>query len=400
MIIILFKRPYREHKISNKERKREKKMEKILKENQPWIDSVWGKIEKKLFVTAELSKNKIPYTTKAGVHDDKSNALSSWTNGFWSGLMWLMYKKTGNQRYKLAAENVEKKLDKVLFSYEELYHDVGFMWHLSAGANYKITGNLESKNRNLIAAAALASRFNVDGGFIRAWNDENATGWSIIDCMMNLPLLYWASEEIGDPRFRQIAMHQADKTMEHHIRADGSVYHVVEYDINTGEFLGTPHTQGYNAACSTWSRGQAWAVYGFVLSYIHTGKQEYLDTAKKTAHYFISAVCTEGYIPKCDFRSPESPDYLDTSAGVIAACGLIEIAKAVSEYEKKLYIKAAINILKAIEAEHCDWSDKEQSIVQNGMEFYKKGEHISMIYSDYYFVEAIYKLTGGDLLFW
>lgn len=375
-------------------------MEKILNENKKWIDSVWEKIEKKLFVTAELSKNKIPYTTKDGVHDDKSNSLSTWTNGFWPGLMWLMYKRTENERYKLVAEIAEKKLDKVLFSYEKLYHDVGFMWHISAGANYKITGNLESKNRNLVAAAALASRYNVDGGFIRAWNDENAAGWSIIDCMMNLPLLYWASEEICDPRFRQIAMHHADKTMENHVRPDGSVIHVVEYDINNGEVIGFPHTQGYEPKTSSWSRGQAWGVYGFVLSYIHTGKQEYLDTAKKVAHYFISAVCAEGYIPKCDFRAPDSPVYLDTSAGAIAACGLIEIAKVVPEYEKKLYINAAINILKAIEKDHCVWTEKEQSIVQNGMEWYKKGVHVPMIYSDYYFVEAIYKLMGEELLFW
>ena len=372
----------------------------IIESEKVWIDSVWNKIEKKLSVTAKLSKHKIPYTTSNGIHDDHSEDAGWWTNGFWPGLMWLMYVATGEEQYKETAEISEKYLDKALYQYEKLYHDVGFMWHISAGANYRVTGNLESKNRNMIAAAVLASRYNTDAGFIRAWNGEKAVGWSIIDCMMNIPLLYWASDEIGDPRFKQIAMHHADKTMENHVRPDGSVIHVVEYDINHGEVVRYPHTQGYEPVGSSWSRGQAWAIYGFVLSYIHTGKQEYLDTAKKVAHYFISAVCTDGYIPKSDFRTPEEPDYIDTTAGAIAACGLIEIAKNVPEYEKKLYLKAAICILKALEKEHCDWSIAEQSILQNGSVCYGRDVHLPIIYGDYYFVEAMYKLKGFDMLLW
>lgn len=371
-----------------------------MESNKNWINNVWEKIEKKLSVTAELSKNKIPYSTKNGIHDDYTDKIDWWTNGFWPGLMWLMYVATKDEKYKETAEIAEKKLDKALFDYEKLYHDVGFMWHISAGANYRITGNTESKNRNLIAAAALASRYNVDGGFIRAWNDEGADGWAIIDCMMNIPLLYWASSELRDPRFRQIAIHHADKTMTHHIREDGSVIHVVEYDVNNGEVLGAPSTQGFEPKKSSWSRGQAWAIYGFVLSYIYTGKAEYLDTAKKVAHYFISAVCTEGFVPKCDFRSPEEPVYIDTTAGAIAACGLIEIANVVPEYEKKLYMNAALEILKALEKDHCDWSLDEQSILQNGTERYGKEFHKPIIYGDYYFVEAIYKLKGFDTLLW
>ncbi len=379
-------------------------MEKIIKENQQWIDEVWEKIEKKLSVVSELSKNKIPSTSVDGVHNDLTEAPSAWTNGFWPGMMWLMYVATKEEKYKEAAEYCEKVMDKALFDYQTLYHDVGFMWHISAGANYRITGNLESKNRNLVAAAALASRYNTDGEFIRAWNGEKAVGWAIIDCMMNIPLLYWASDEIGDPRFRQIAMHHADKTMKHHIRPDGSLIHVIEYDINNGDFVGTPITQGYDPETSCWSRGQAWAIYGFVLSYIHTGKQEYLDVAKNTAHYFIAAAAVDGYIPKSDFRQPDEPDIIDCSAGTIAACGLIEIAKVVPEYEKKLYIKAAFNILKAIEKEQCNWTLDEQCIVMNNTGHYHGQErgtiHIPYVFADYYFVEAIYKLKDFGILFW
>jgi len=377
-------------------------MEKLINANHVWIENVWDKIERKLSITSDFMKEKIPSKTKNGIYDDmmSEKKLSWWTNGFWPGIMWMMYVATKDEKYKATAERIEKALDKPLYHYESLYHDVGFMWQISAGANYKITGSSEAKNRNLVAAAALASRYNTDGGFIRSWNSEKAVGWAIIDCMMNLPILYWASDVIGDPRFRQIAVHHADKAMEHHVRADGSVIHVVEYDINNGEVIGYPHTQGYHAESSSWSRGQAWAIYGFILSYIHTKKQEYLDTAKKIAHYFISAVACEGYVPKCDFRAPDEPIYYDTSAGAIAACGLIEIAKVVPEYEKELYLKAAINILKALEKDHCDWSLENESILLNSMGSYNMGEHTSYIWGDYYFIEALYKLKGYDILFW
>ena len=365
-----------------------------------WVDATWEKIEKKLSVTSQLSKNKIPYTTKDGIHDDRTTELSWWTNGFWAALMWLMYDATGDEKYKKVAEVSEKYLDGVLYDYEIIHHDVGFMWHISAGANYRLTGNEQSKRRNIIAAAILASRYNTDGGFIRAWNEKGTDGWSIVDCMMNIPILYWASDILKDSRFSQIAMHHADKTLENHIRPDGSVIHVVEYDVNNGDVLSYPHSQGYNPETSCWSRGQAWAIYGFILSYSHTEKEEYLDAAKRCAHYFIFAVCTEDYVPRCDFRQPDDPDIIDTTAGAIAACGLIEIAKIVPEYEKKLYIKAAIKILKALEERHCDWTLEEQSILQNGTERYTNGIHIPIIYGDYYFTEAIYKLRGNGKLFW
>lgn len=380
-------------------------MKKILDENKLWIDEVWNKIEAKLSVTSVLSGKKIPYSTVNGIHDDcitstTHHNIDWWTNGFWPGMMWLMYDATKEEKYREAAEYAENALDTAITNAGRVDHDLGFMWHLSAGADYRLTGNIQSKNRNLLASLLLAGRFNHDGGFIRAWNNRGMEGYAIIDCMMNIPMLYWASDETGDPRFRQIAMHHADKTMNNHVRGDGSVYHVVEYDPDTGEFITAPNTQGFEPKGSSWSRGQGWALYGFVLSYLHTGKIEYLDTAKKVAHYFIAAIADDGYIPKCDFRAPDEPDYIDTTAGAIAASGLIEIAKAVPEYERKLYLKAALNILKALEKDHCDWTLEEQCILQDGTEAYNRGVHIPIIYGDFYFVEAIYKLKGYEFLIW
>lgn len=380
-------------------------MNKLIAGEQKWIDDIWGKIQSKLEIVSERSKNKIPYSCIDGIHDDCSlwgnnRRPDQWTNGFWAGMLWMMYASTKEDKYKSIAEYTENVLDTVLTQYDFLSHDMGFMWHLSSGANYRLTKNEKSRGRNLIAASLLASRYNTDGKFIRAWNDPGRDGWAIIDCMMNLPLLYWASEEIGDPRFRQIAIHHADSTLKNHIRDDGSVYHMVEYDLDNGNIIGYPSTQGYNAEKSSWTRGQGWALYGFVLSYIHTGDKRYLDTAKRVAHYFISAVCNENYIPKCDFRAPDEPCYVDTTAGAIASCGLIEIAKCVDEYEKKMYFDAAIKILKALEKNYCNFDFDKDFILDGGTERYGRGVHIPIIYGDYFFMEAIYKLKGYKLLLW
>lgn len=383
-------------------------MENVIKEHQDWLNDVYEKMIKKVERTAiSTGDSCFPLTTKNGKFVNDRNGSDEvphwWTNGFWVGIMWLMYAETKIEHFRNVAESLEDKLDAVIEDFEYLIHDVGFMWLPSSVANYRLTGNEKSKKRGLHVATILAGRFNPSGNFIRAWNDRNnagSKGWAIIDCMMNIPLLYWATQETGDPRFKHIAMKHADMTAEHFIRRDGSVKHIVEFDPDTGEYIKNYTGQGYSEE-SSWTRGQAWAIYGFILSYIHTGKQEYLDVAKRVAHYFIANL-QDDYVPPCDFRSPKVPEYKDTTAGVITACGLIEIAKAVPEFEKELYFDAAIKILKATEKRYCDWSDTEDSIVQMGTGAYHNGKdkNVPIIYGDYYFIEAILKLRGSDLLFW
>jgi unsaturated chondroitin disaccharide hydrolase len=377
-------------------------MQKIIEKPQTWLDETWKKLDTKLSKTAVKSYNKLPYTTFGGEHDDKSKSDPCfWTNGFWPGLMWLMYVGTKNEIYKKTAENAEELLDAALWDYDGLHHDVGFMWNISSGVNYRLFGGHKSKVRAFLAANTLMSRYNLKGGYIRAWN-EGREGYTIIDSMMNIPILYWASRETGDERYKHIAMSHADITMRDHIRADGSAVHMVIHNELTGEKIKTLGGQGYEDG-SSWSRGQSWAIYGFILSYIHTKEQKYLDTAKRAAHYFISCVC-DGYLPKCDFRAPEEPLIYDSAAGACAACGLIEIANHVPEYEKKIYLNAAVKMLKAMEKEFCNWGENEDSILQMGTERYPCVEgakvHLPIIYGDYYFCEAIYKLKGFGILFW
>lgn len=367
--------------------------------DEKWIDEMWEKIDNKLSHVAMRRRGTIPYTTGDGkVYDDMlQKNISWWTNGFWPGMMWLMYDGTKKEIYKETAQEAEQFLDAALKQYDGLHHDVGFMWHLSSGASYRLTGNRESFVRNIIAANILAGRYNLKGGYIRAWN-EDMKGYAIIDCMMNIPLLYWASKETDDDRYKHIAMSHADKTLMYHVREDGSVHHIVNYNPQTGDVDETIGGQGYGVG-SSWSRGQAWGVYGFTLSYIHTGEKRYLDTAKKIANYFIAACCDD-YLPKSDFRSPKEPVLYDASAGLIAACGLIELSRAVSEFEGEMYYNAAVRFIKTITENFADWSEDSDAIVTHCSERYSAMKHLTLVYADFFLVEAINKLKGINTFIW
>ena len=385
-------------------------MKTIIAQNQIWIDSTWEKIERKLSRTAVKSRNKIPYTTVNGVHDNRAEGfITTWTNGFWGGLMWMMYQATGKEEYRKTAERSEELLDGALRMYKDLHHDVGFMWHLTSGANYRLTGNETSCVRNLYAASILFSRYNIDGDYIRAWNDiwdvEDVSGYSIIDCLMNLSLLYWASEEVEDDRFKKIAMRHMDMALRDHIRPDGSINHIVEHQTDRVGIKKVHAGQGYSDT-SCWSRGLSWAVYGSVISYIHTGKPEYLEAARKTADYFIEHCKQTGYLAVIDFGAPAEPVYFDSTASVCAASGILEIAKHVPEEESRKYTQEAIHILKACDARCCNYEEDQDALVMMGSERYPKSEiynkavHKPIIYGDFFFVEAILKLKGSEFFIW
>ena len=379
----------------------------LLAETQDWAKEVFTKIDAKLSQMTLRSYDKLPDgVTPDGFHKEKD--ICWWTNGFWGGTNHLMYMQTGNEDYLKTARRSEEKLDQALFhKFDGLHHDVGFMWHLLSGINARLYGDKESRNRNLLAAATLSSRFVLGGNFIRAWNGTwcDNYNWTIVDCMMNIPLLYWASEEVKDDRFKRIAMAHADMCMRDHVRPDGSVAHIVQHDRETGESVATFGGQGY-AEGSSWSRGQAWGLYGFILSYMHTGEVRYLDTAKKIANYFI-ANCCDDWLPRVDFRAPAEPVMYDSTAGACAACGLIELAKALPENEGGMYMHAAIQILRAMTDNFMDWDPANDHMLGYGTVRYpvtgdwvKSEVHVSIIYAEYFYTEAICKLLGMEFNPW
>lgn len=371
-----------------------------------WAQETLERTAHKLEKVAQRSAEKIPYTTVDGVHDDKSGdkEIGWWTNGFWGGIMWQMYTLTGKEIYRNIAEQNENKLDADLMDYEKLDHDNGFKWLPTAVADYRVTGNRSSKNRGLLAAGNLAGRYNCAGKFIRAWNDwpnskVDRRGWAIIDCMMNLPLLYWASEETGDPRFSQIAANHADTAMKAFIRGDGSANHIVEFDPASGEMIKSYGGQGYGEG-SSWTRGQSWGLYGFILSYLHTQNNAYLETAERIANYFIANIPDSGLIP-VDFRQPEDVKLEDSTAAAIASCGLIELARQKDGRQQKIYLNAALKMLQALTKNSFNWNEEEDNLLTKCTAAYHDEKHeFSIIYGDYFFLEALMKLTDKELFIW
>jgi len=370
-----------------------------------WAKQMWMRMEEKLHRTLEKNGDKILYTIdEHGNGEDRyTERTSCWVNGFWPGILWQLYEGTGKEEYKAHACRMEKMLDQALFETNEgfdgLHHDVGFMWMPTAVTSYRLTKDQDSRRRALIAANYLAARWNPEAGFLTAWNTKEKEGWSIIDTMMNLPLLYWASEELGYDRFARIARLHADKTMNHAVRPDGSVIHILHYNVVDGTVLESFGGQGYGVG-SSWSRGQAWAIYGFTMSYVHTGKQEYLDTAKRVAHYFLANAAQTGYVPLLDFRSPKEPVLYDSTAGAIAASAMVTLAELVPELEGGLYKNGALLILKALKERCCDFSDKTDLILADGAEAYRYREQKYIVYGDYYYLEAVGKLSGKVRLLW
>ncbi len=390
--------------------------EHLSKEEIQWADQVVEKIHNKLTAVRERSATKLPAETNDGVHDDKLTAKGNigiakgfWTNGFWAGMLWQMYHATQDKRYAEIARFTLPILDECLLELDT--HDIGFLWLPTAVLDYTITGSTAAKQSALTAGKWLMGRFNPATDVIRAWgggNEEMAlsktdpkmrlAGVTIIDCMMNLPLLYWASKETGDPRFYHAADRHAAKAMQHFVREDGSVIHICEFDPNTGDFVQDFGGQGFGKG-SSWSRGQGWGLCGFTASFKHTGKQEYLDTAKKIAAYVIPLIPENGLLP-CDFRQPAEPWVQDDIAAGVIASALLDLAELVPE-EQETYLEAALKILHALDEQSADWSQDTDHITLNGTAGYHlPGRNKNYVYADYYFVEAMLKLTGKNVSIW
>ncbi len=367
-----------------------------------WAVEASDKIKEKMLVVTKRSHHKIPYTTLNGIFNDCTENICWWTNGFWGGMMWQLYNATQEDVYKKAAIENEIKLDKNLMNYWGMDHDSGFKWLTTSVANYRLTGNKESHNRGLLAAANLAGRFNPVGKFIRAWNDngdEKRAGWAIIDSMMNLPLLYWAYKETGDFRYMHIAKLHADTVIKNFVREDGSVKHIVEFNSETGDYVQDFGGQGYEQG-SSWTRGQAWGLYGFTLSYIHTREERYLDCAKKIANYFIANIPENGLMP-VDFRQPSDCRWEDSTASAIAACGLLELGKFTGSEETDKYEEAALKLLKTLHENRSNYALDCDNIIEKCTAAYHDENHeFSIIYGDYYYIEAIWKLTNQEIFIW
>lgn len=322
---------------------------------------------------------------------------SWWTGGFWPGLMWQLFSATGDEVFRTEAHRAQELLTAELRTFQKLNHDVGFMYLLSCGADHKLCGDEQARVDTLHAASLLMGRFN-PVGYIRAWNEKSRMGFAIIDCMMNLSLLFWASRQTGDPRFAHVAKIHADMTLREFLREDGSVSHIIELDPATGKRVKEHPGQGYCLG-SSWSRGQAWGLYGFTLAFMNTGDQRYLDAALRIAAYFAANIRPDG-LTDCDFRQPAGEERIDNIAGACAACGLLELHKLTGDAQWR---DAAERLVDGL-LDHCvDWTEERCGLLTHCTASYHDdgaGRHTNITYGDYFLVEAVAKLKGIDPMLW
>ncbi|MGO4372280.1 glycoside hydrolase family 88 protein, partial [Paenibacillus sp. MCAF20] len=266
--------------------------------------------------------DRFPHVSDKGVYALNEN--DEWTDGFWSGLLWLCYEYTGDAVFRDAACKTVDSFRKRLNEQVALnHHDIGFLYSLSSKAQWIIEGEEEARLLTIRAANLLMTRWREQGQYIQAWGAEGDPiegGRVIIDCLLNLPLLYWAFEQTGDTKYRRVAELHAEKSRRYLVRGDDSSYHTFFFDPKTGTPIGGSTHQGYQNG-STWTRGQAWGIYGFSLSYRYTKNKSYLETAKRLAYYFLRHL-PEDAVAYWDFDVPVTEQTpRDSSASAIVAAG-------------------------------------------------------------------------------
>lgn len=345
-------------------------------------------------------KNGELYTTK----------MNDWTEGFYPGCLWYVYEHNGKEEWKQAALKWTEALEplKKLTN----HHDIGFLMYCSFGNAYRLTGNETYKDVLVESARSLCTRFNEKTGCIESWNYRKA--WNgkdewffpvIIDNMMNLELLYFATKVTGDSLYAKVANKHAETTAKNHFRDDYSSYHVVNYDEETGKVLHQATCQGFSDN-STWARGQAWAIYGYTMAYRETKNPEFLNMAVHTADFWLNHPrMPEDGIPYWDFNAGQdgyAPDWnydsqrfkeipRDASAAAIVASAFLELSNYVPEKEK--YFKAAEHILLSLSSDrylakpgtNCNFI-LEHSVgsIPHGVEI-----DVPLVYADYYYLEAL-----------
>ena len=355
-----------------------------------------AKIQLKSLVEASEAGDtvRIPSTFKDG--EIVYVPTDDWVSGFFAGTLWYMYELTGDEYWAEHAQKHTEILDSI--QYLKWHHDVGFMIYDSYGNGLKLKNIDGYKDVIVNTAKSLSTRFRPAAGVIQSWDADKGwqanNGWKcpvIIDNMMNLELLFKATEFSGDSTFADIAVSHADQTMKNHYRPDYSTYHVVDYDPETGEVRGRYTAQGYSDE-SAWARGQAWSLYGFTIMYRFTGDEKYLERAEKVAGFlFNNPNMPEDLVPYWDFDCPDIPDtYRDVSSAAIIASALYELYGMT---ENSLYKEKADKIVESLSSPsyRAEPGTNGGFILMHSVGSIPHGSSIDvpLNYADYYFLEAL-----------
>ena len=312
-----------------------------------------------------------------------------WTSGFFAGDLWLAYELTGDEALAEAA----RKYTAQLYEIKDFtgHHDLGFMIYCSYGRQWANFQEPEVLQVIIDAANSLCTRFNPTIGQIRSWDFGEWNYPVIVDNLMNLEMLFFASKMTGDRKYYDVAVKHADTTLENHFRPDGSSYHVVSYN-NDGSIQSKGTFQGF-AHESSWARGQAWTVYGYTMCYRETGDEKYLTHAEHIANYIMNAVHTEDKIPYWDYHDTAIPDVpRDASAAAVTASALLELSTLTKDAEKsKAYVEYAEDILLSLSSsEYMAEEGNGNFLLKHSVSHKPLNSEVDvpLVYADYYYLEA------------
>lgn len=370
------------------------------------------------FSTAQVKRNLPEFTTKFqkaysenGFYAPTDNV--DWTTGFWTGEIWLSYEDTGKDIYKKAGEiQIDSFLNRIENKIEVDHHDMGFLYSPSCVAGYKLTGNETGRKAAILAADQLIRRFHPVGNFIQAWGamDAPENYRLIIDCLLNLPLLYWASEETGDPKYRDIAEKHIHTAVANVIREDHSTWHTFFFDMKTGAPDHGSHLSGIPRRFRVGERCRRGASTGWALAYKYTEREEYIQKVSGMSQTFFWRICPRIWYRSGIWSSRTGDDQpRDSSSASIAACGMLEMAKYLKPDEAEAYRATAKRLMKALYDGYAVKDPKES----NGLVLhstysnhspYNTCNHYGVdecnIWGDYFYMEALMRLKKDWNPYW
>ncbi len=341
------------------------------------------------FMPRNVLKNETKWNLRQATKEE-------WTAGFWPGILWYDYENTGSEAIKEAAEKYTASL-KFLSQIPAFDHDLGFLIFCSYGNGYRLTHNEEYKKIILATADTLATLYNPKVGTLLSWPREvEPRNWphnTIMDNMINLEMLFWASKHGGGKHLYDIAVNHAVTTMNNQFRPDYTSYHVAVYDTITGRLIKGVTHQGY-ADSSMWARGQAWAIYGFTFTYRETRDPRFLDFVQKVTDVYLERL-PEDRIPFWDFSDPDIPNApRDASAACVVASALLELSTYVPAEKAEYYRTQAIDMLRELSSEHYQSRAQCPAFLLHSTGHWPNKSEIdaSIIYADYYYYEALLRL--------
>ncbi|MBQ7362953.1 MAG: glycoside hydrolase family 88 protein [Clostridia bacterium] len=358
---------------------------------------------KKIDYMIETMDGKYPsHSSTNNVYRREENKEGGWNQGFYSGILWIAYELSGDEKYKnLALSQIDEYYDRMVNVFGKMGHDVGFLYSLSCVAAYKLTGHKKAREAAIMAADHLKLRFQEKGQFIKAWGTVNGPDnyRLIVDTLLNLPILFWAAEETGDESYRKIAHTHYRTTLKYAVRDNGSSFHTFYFAPETGVHLRGVTKQGRDDD-SCWSRGHGWVVYGSMLVKKYVDDPDAEDVCRAAIKFYQNRLPSD-FVPFWDLEFTEADgEEKDSSAAPIVLCGMLELLKKLPKGEE--YDMIENTVCHSMDSLYENYSTKDDP-TSNGLllhAVYSKPNDVGIdecnIWGCYFYMECLIRMKKPD----